>query len=446
MSDIGTPSPEDRAEVQPPRAAPHGTTSPPEPDGPADEGPAPRTSPVSSRSGLRTSHPSWVPGRLLNVVTITALLVLAYSIRLALLPYATIDFTHFFDRWGNSMRARGTGFFATSFANYNPPVLYLYYWGIKSGLSNIAALKFTSLVFEALQAVAVGRAVGLLRGRRLGWTVGLAMLYLPTVLLNGPIWGQVDAVYASLCILALTSLFRGRRWSPWVLLGLAVAFKLQAVFVLPMVVFWLLKRSRPSLDMVLGPLLAAAVWFAMLVPAWIMGRPLGELLGIYADHGATYRMLSQHAPNLYTWLPNSSFDVFRRAGLAMAVAVVGALVALAVQRTPRRPSPELTWRIALALTFSMPFLLPQMHERYFYLAEICAVVVAALAPSRSSITMVLILQLGSWACSESFVFGVPMVLSFPWWGLIYAVLFIWAWGEVFARTITRSPVRSAGTP
>ena len=62
-------------------------------------------------------------------------------------------------------------------------------------------------------------------------------LFLPTVWLNSALWGQCDAIYVSLIIVALYMLYTGRPVRSFILLGVAFAFKLQTVFIIPFYVF-----------------------------------------------------------------------------------------------------------------------------------------------------------------------------------------------------------------
>ena len=152
-------------------------------------------------------------------------------------------------------------------------------------------------------------------------------------------------------------------------------------------------------------------------------------------------MLSQHAPNLYAMLPDKWFAVLRPAGILTAMAIVGALVYAATLSSRRNPARLSSWWVALCPTFSMPFLLPQMHDRYFYLAEICAFIVAVLQPSTSTIIWALCLQLGLWIRVESFVFSGPRP-PFRLLGIAYSVLGVWMWATWFAENRGN---RSSGT-
>ena len=64
-----------------------------------------------------------------------------------------------------------------------------------------------------------------------------AVLFTPTVFINSGIWGQCDVIYSTFVILALYKLYHKKYLPAFILLGVGFAFKLQAVFVLPLFLY-----------------------------------------------------------------------------------------------------------------------------------------------------------------------------------------------------------------
>jgi Gpi18-like mannosyltransferase len=82
------------------------------------------------------------------------------------------------------------------------------------------------------------------------------------------------------------------------------------------------------------------------------------------------------ATNLYQWLTDEQFDLFFRAGLVVAAVAAATLVFVLYRRHPAGLSDEATIQAALVSLVLMPYLLPAMHERYFFAADVLALAYA----------------------------------------------------------------------
>ena len=197
------------------------------------------------------------------------------------------------------------------------------------------------------------------------------LLLLPTVILNGAFWGQCDALYGALTLHALACALEGRNRSSLLLLGIAFSFKLQTVFVLPLWGgLWLLRRVRFR-ELLWFP----AAYAATCVPALLLGKPLGDILGVYFGQAAEYSgYLNLNAPNMYALIPHGAevnTALAARLGILAAFALAAAvLAALLVFR--RQADDRALLAAAVVLAIGVPFLLPHMHERYFFLADVLA--------------------------------------------------------------------------
>src|ERR1035438_1018447 len=72
------------------------------------------------------------------------------------------------------------------------------------------------------------------------WLKAAVVLFLPTVVLNSSLWGQIDATYASLGLGGLYFVLRRRPWLACTFFGLALSFKLQVVFLFPVLLLLVL--------------------------------------------------------------------------------------------------------------------------------------------------------------------------------------------------------------
>ena len=137
------------------------------------------------------------------------------------------------------------------------------------------------------------------------------------------------------------------------------------------------------------------------LPAAVMGRSLWELLTVYFAQAGQYNLLAMFLPNLYTWLGDSTAAEISRAGVMLA----GGVVLCAVFFLWRLDF-ELTLDrlVSLGLFFALltPFLLPHMHERYYFLADLLSVVFAFRFPKKWGIAFTVCVSSAYAVCHNLF--------------------------------------------
>ena len=165
---------------------------------------------------------------------------LALLLRLALFRYETFDYYNYLGPWYDHLRQNGFQGLKTGFSDYTPPYLYLLWLATDLPLPKLYAIKSISLVGDFALAFVALLLVRLKYDRRPVWLAAFAaVLFAPTIFFNSALWGQCDAIYTTFLLAALYCLLR--RWAGRALLlfSIAFAFKLQALFLLPLfVVLW----------------------------------------------------------------------------------------------------------------------------------------------------------------------------------------------------------------
>jgi len=297
-------------------------------------------------------------------------IAVALYLRLLCLDHQTHDYQTFLAQWAAFFRDNG-GFAALkhSVGDYNVP--YLYFLAAISYLPvpDLYLIKLFSILFDVLLAWS-----GLRICRRFCREHSFApllcfmlLLFVPTYILNGSYWAQCDSLYVSLILLAFSAVLEGKpKTSVW-LLAIAFSFKLQTVFLIPLwCVFWCTKRVK------FHHLLFFPVGYAVtILPALLLGKPLADILGIYLAQTDEYSaFLTMNAPSVFAFLPYDAqvnTTLASRLGIAAAFLLVfivlGTLFFLR-----RRVTHKILLSAAVLLAIGIPFLLPSMHERYFFLA------------------------------------------------------------------------------
>lgn len=328
---------------------------------------------VAGLGGLLLHREGASPGQILvMLLPLTAAMLL----RCLLLDYESGDYQMFLGPWYETIRDGG-GFAAIAqpVGNYNVP--YLYFIALISYLDvpNLYLYKLFSILLDVILAWGGFRLVRVLTKEQGNTILPLitfgVLLFVPTVVLNGSYWAQCDAIYGALIVHAVACLLEGRnKWSlVWV--ALAFSFKLQTVFIMPLWgVMWLAGRVKFR-ELFVFP----GVYALTTVPALLVGKPLVDILSVYLGQMGDNNRLTLNAPSIYQFLPsNAVYDpemlatvgIFAAALLAFAMLFVGAW-------NVKHMDNQLAMTIAMVLVVGIPFLLPHMHERYFYLADVLAV-------------------------------------------------------------------------
>lgn len=303
------------------------------------------------------------------------LMLLAFSLRGLVLSYETLDYQNFLTHWVAFFRNNG-GFRALAFevGNYNIPYLYFLALFSYSGIRDLYLIKLLSIFFDVVLAWACMRLVGRYAkhtAARLGCF--FTVLFLPTVFLNGALWGQCDCMYVALAVLGIYLAMDDRPVLSMVCAALSFGFKLQAVFVLPVyAVLWMQGKFK------LWHFLVFPLSYVLLVlPAVMLGRPFAETLTLYLNQtGSIGDGLNYNSPSVYAFFWRlESTPARSRTGVIAAFGLMLAVLA-ACALNCRRLNDRAVLGAALLFAIGIPFLLPHMHDRYFFAADILTVVLA----------------------------------------------------------------------
>lgn len=319
--------------------------------------------------------------------------MLGLLLRMVLFPFESWDYHQFLSEWYGLLKANG-GFAAVglNIGNYMPTYLYLLAAFTYFPISALTAIKLISCAADVVLAVYVMRIVNLRFGNATyGALTYAATLFLPGVFLNSAVWGQCDAIYTAALAAFVYYLMAGKENRAVIAFAISFVFKLQAVFLAPLLLLMVLKRKIRVGTLAFIPL----VYIISIFPAVLAGRNLGELLLVYSSQSKLYSRLVMGLPNLYTWIPdggNGDASQLPRYFGTAAVLFAGAVVLFALfllWRGQFTLSDEMLVSLAMLFAFLVPFVLPHMHERYYYPAEIFALIFAFYFPKKLYVGVVM---------------------------------------------------------
>ncbi len=315
--------------------------------------------------------------QIVDVLFACCILVLAFLARLRLMPIESADYYGFLKEWMEQIRENG-GFrsLGMEISNYSSPYMYIMCLLSYLKVNDLYMLKLVSILFDYVAAGAVFLTVHrLTRNVRKAILGMMFLLFSPAVLLDSAYWAQCDMIYSAFLLLALYWFFRDDSRLCLIFAAAAFSFKLQAVFLFPfLILMWAKQRTVKLRHFVWIPVIYAL----SILPAWLMGRSLGDLLGIYFGQADYYPWGTLNYPNLYALLGETMPDLHHAAevsgaGLLLTIAVLGGL-AYYVYTREIRITDRLAVTLALLTVAVIVYTLPHMHERYGILLDLLAVV------------------------------------------------------------------------
>lgn len=347
--------------------------------------------PIGTLGGGKTDtlfaiHPTWM-----LLIGVVALATLALAIKVSLMQHFPLnsDLQNYLLPWTEHLRTHGIAGLADNFSNYNMPYLYILYVISNLPIDPVIGIKTVSVFFDFVIAATVYAIVRHFHPRGfIATAAALFSLYAPTVMLNSAAWGQCDGIYTSFVLLCFLAAIKNKWVLSWALYGVAIAFKLNAIFFLPaLVTIWLFyaRKKRKNIHF-LEPLVAIGTFCAGFILGIIAGKPMGDLFYFISGQVDFYKKLTMGATNLYQWLPHGNndayFNAFNKAGILLCAAVCIAFLLYALHRFAYRINAKQALFIASIIVLIVPFTLPQMHERYFYTAEIFMIIIAFVLQSK----------------------------------------------------------------
>ncbi|WHU49485.1 hypothetical protein QNM97_11165 [Gordonia sp. L191] len=344
--------------------------------------------------GPSRTAPTWARWLVLG-----ALVAVALAVRWHFHSMETMDYRAFLSRWYETLDTQGFGAFKEQFADYNYPYLYLIWLLTVVHAPTLIGIKALSVTFDLVLAFFAYRIVALRTDRFTLRALAFGLiLFLPSVIANSAWWGQADAIYSAFAVGGIYFLLRAQREgithrayvlnSLWActFFGLSLSFKLQAVFVLPILAWMLLRGRLPWYTLAAIP----AVFVAAVLPAVAVGAPWSDALSVYLNQTDSYKQLTLGAANLYQLIPISGDATWlAHLGIGLAAAIIVAFLGWSVWKKPP-VTPASILVVASASAVIVPFLLPAMHDRYFYMAEVLSVIMAFYLPLRFVIIPILI--------------------------------------------------------
>lgn len=325
----------------------------------------------------------------MDLCYLAALTLIGLGIRVILRVVITDDWLMYWDPWISDLKEMGFSYLATDRYDYTPTFVYILWAISRLPINPMTAYKGLHCVLDFVAAGILGKMIWKVTGsKRKGILSYGLFLIVPTIWANSALWAQCDIIFMTFLLLCFYYLFEDRPCKAMFFYGMAFVFKLQSLFIFPfLVILWVNKKVDLK-----HFLWIPALYFLSIVPAWIAGRPLMDLINIYMAQGAQdVWSLSIKWPNIYQIIGNQFFLLeYASAGTWL---ILGILMVILYAMAQKRYWITNEFIVQMALFFAIltPWFLPHMHERYGCVADILAIIYAMMNTKKFYFPLVQIL-------------------------------------------------------
>ena len=318
---------------------------------------------------------------LLATVAITFFAVL---IRVAGFNFESGDYKVFIKPWIHYMKEHGNilGIASVS-SNYTPPSLLLYsLLSYFPEVFTLWAVKISSSVFDFIIAFFSYKIMlNLTENIKKSLLVYSLILFCPTVFLNSAVWGQCDSIFTAFLTISLYFFLKDKKKESLFFFGLALSFKLQAIFILPFFIFMYIYRKWNIVEV----LYSIIGFFTLNIPLWFFGVPILKWARVYLGQiRSSIGSLTANAPTIYAIIPTND-----KIGIIFVLIILISLT-FYILHSKSKCSKETIILLFLVCSSFIPFILPHMHERYFYIADILSIIYVVYNPRKWLISIFII--------------------------------------------------------
>ncbi|MCR5700813.1 MAG: hypothetical protein K6G76_01565 [Lachnospiraceae bacterium] len=274
---------------------------------------------------------------------------------------------------------------AEQIGDYNILYQFIIYLFTYLPIKSLYAYKIFSIIFDYALAIVVAIIVddknssikGRLQSERFVMAYSVIIMS-PLVFLNSSCWAQCDAIWTFFIFAALYAFVKEKYIGMFALFGIAISFKFQAIFVLPFLLILYVREKKFS---ILNCLIVPLMMIVLALPGIIKGRGVLEPFLIYANQTGEYKAVSMNYPSFWNCIvcewsgKNGDYFEFKLVAVCFTVAILGVIAVWKLKSNVKMDLFRLIFLLHVTV-YTCVLFLPTMHERYGYVYEITALILA----------------------------------------------------------------------
>lgn len=300
----------------------------------------------------------------------TTIFLISILFRIFFINIKSDDYLLFLNNWWNKINEYG-GFNSLKYTIGDYPDSYMFLLCIGTSITknSLIFIKVLSAIFDVLIFLFGYKIIKYFSkedANKYSWI----LILLPGILVNSAILGQCDSIYTAFVLAFIYYILKNHNKLALSLLGIAISFKLQSLFIAPVILYLIATKKIKIYDLffiILGFILP-------FIPTILIGKGLIENIKILMFQTSEYNYFVKSSPNIYSLflLNYKQINIFLKYFLSIIVGIIAIFISLHKYKDGYNDT-TFIYKSFLISTIVV-FLLPSMHDRYFYLANILGII------------------------------------------------------------------------
>lgn len=348
------------------------------------------------------------------LITAIIITILSLAVRFSVALHPTRDLTAYVFEWMKDIKEVGFVNFYKVDSDYSPLFLFivgLYTFLPQGELITVNNLSFyqnwpyyvkgTYFIVEILIAIGIYLVIRTItKDKKSAWLGYIIYLCLPVQFFNSAIWGNADSLYFLCFIYVLYFILIEKDWLAYFFIGVCFGIKLQAVFLLPFVVYLIIsgKLKFYNVYAILVGLIAT------FIPAYLCGASILEPFTFFAKQIGGYSKLTLGCANIWHLInfKSGALQTVQVGATLFGLLLIGLFTAIIFARKIKLDKDAILL-VAVFLISICPMFLPHMHERYFYALDVLIMVYCLV--TKKQYFLIVLMQLSSGIAYHNYLAG-----------------------------------------
>lgn len=306
-----------------------------------------------------------------EIIFFICISILALIIRISGKDFVSGDMQYFLIPWYDEIKSSGgINSLGRQTGDYNllyqTIIAFLTYIPVNS----IYLYKILSVIFDFALAIVAGIALtDNFSWRKIGFRFNViytTVLFIPTVILNSSFWGQCDSIYTVFIVLTIFFLYREKYKMAFLMIGVALSFKLQTVFIIPFVIALYFYKKKFSF---LNFIITITVFELSGIFCFFEGRSILEPFRLYLNQTNTYPSMWLNVASFWR-LIGDDYNDLKIFAIITTIVLCGIALYIIISKKIKIICLEDYLKIAAWFLWTCILFLPSMHDRYTYPLDI----------------------------------------------------------------------------